>query len=131
VQSRPILRRSGLRRSAPRRFVLRRSGGGRRAFVGRVGGRSPGTLRLLLAGVVPVLLTAGLVTGVQLAVSPSAAHAAAATGTGGVFVPLQARILDTTTGTGGYTTPMPAGAYRTVGVDGVAGSRPAGSPRSR
>ncbi len=66
-----------------------------------------------------------LVTGVMFA---SAEHGApaladASTGTGGVFVATQGRVLDTRAGygTGGYTTPMTAGVWRTVPVDGVAG----------
>lgn len=43
------------------------------------------------------------------------------TGTGGVFVPASGRILDTQSGTGGYSTPMPAGTYRTIKVAGLAG----------
>jgi RHS repeat-associated protein len=44
------------------------------------------------------------------------------TGTAGVFVPLQGRIVDTRHGTGNpYTTPMPAGVWRKVQVDGLVG----------
>ncbi|WP_295792154.1 hypothetical protein [uncultured Microbacterium sp.] len=43
------------------------------------------------------------------------------TGTGGVFVPATGRILDTQAGTGGYSTPMPAGTYRTIKVAGLFG----------
>lgn len=54
------------------------------------------------------------------------ALADASTGTGGEFVATQARALDTrpsgsTGGTGGYTTPMPAGTWRSVLIAGVAG----------
>lgn len=54
------------------------------------------------------------------------AKADASTGTGGAFVPTQGRVMDTrstgsTAGTGGYTTPMPAGTWRSVPVAGVAG----------
>ncbi|OII18411.1 hypothetical protein BIV01_02375 [Curtobacterium sp. MCBA15_013] len=43
------------------------------------------------------------------------------TGTGGVFVPATGRIMDTKNNIGGYSTPMPAKAWRTVHVTGVAG----------
>ncbi len=66
-----------------------------------------------------------LVTGVMFAGAEHGAPALAdaSTGTGGVFVATQGRVLDTRAGygTGGYTTPMSAGVWRSVPVDGVAG----------
>jgi RHS repeat-associated protein len=51
------------------------------------------------------------------------ALASAATGSGGDFVPVQGRILDTRAGygIGGYTTAMPANTWRSVPVDGQVG----------
>src|SRR3954452_17742573 len=75
-----------------------------------------------------VLVTLGVVQAVAMAYAPRAARAlaSAASGTGGQFVPLDVRVLDTRAayGTGGYTTPMPAGTWRSVAVEGV-GSIPA------
>jgi RHS repeat-associated protein len=76
-------------------------------------------LRLVL-----VLATlASLLTAVQLAVSPAGAPARAdvSTGTAGLFVPAQGRILDTRYGTGGYSAPLPANVWSTVQVAGLAG----------
>jgi hypothetical protein len=67
------------------------------------------SVRLVLAmGVVNVAFTAG----------PAAADP---TGTGGQFVPLQTRLVDTRTGVGGFTGPMVAGVYQTFTVNGQAG----------
>lgn len=49
------------------------------------------------------------------------AHALNDTGTGGVFVPAAGTILDTKNNIGGFSTPMPAKAWRTVKVTGIAG----------
>lgn len=46
------------------------------------------------------------------------AQATVATGTGGLYIPATGRLLDTDTGEGGYSTPMPAGGWRTVQVAG-------------
>ncbi|MFZ7087272.1 hypothetical protein [Curtobacterium sp. RRHDQ10] len=43
------------------------------------------------------------------------------TGDGGVYVPTSGRILETRNGTGGFSTPFPAGTWRTVRVAGLAG----------
>lgn len=43
------------------------------------------------------------------------------TGTGGMFVAAQGRVLDTRSGIGGYTTPMTPGLWRSVQIGGVAG----------
>ena len=64
-----------------------------------------------------------------VAVVAAPAAAADPTGTGGQFVPLQARLVDTRTGTGGFTGPMPAGTFETFAVSGQAGLPP-GWPRS-
>jgi hypothetical protein len=60
-----------------------------------------------------------LVAGTAVVAAPAAA--ADPTGTGGQFVPLQARLVDTRTGTGGFTGPMPAGTFETFAVSGQAG----------
>ncbi|MCL2782125.1 MAG: hypothetical protein FWD74_11695, partial [Actinomycetia bacterium] len=57
----------------------------------------------------------------SLAFGVGAGGAPSATGPGGLFVPVQGRILDTRDGTGGYSTPMPVNGWRTVQVTGVAG----------
>lgn len=49
------------------------------------------------------------------------AHALSDTGTGGVFTPAAGKILDTRDGTGGFSTPMPAGSWRTVQIAGRGG----------
>lgn len=46
---------------------------------------------------------------------------AAGTGTGGMFVPLQTRLMDTRTGSGGYSTPFPANVTRSLQVTGQGG----------
>lgn len=61
------------------------------------------------------------VVGVLASLFVATPVSAASTGTGGLFVPATARILDTAAGVGGVSTPMPAGAYRTVKVAGVDG----------
>jgi hypothetical protein len=69
-------------------------------------------------------VTASLVVvRVDLAVAQRAApaRADASTGTGGLFVPLQARVMDTRSGRGGYSTPTPVNTWRTVPVAGVGG----------
>lgn len=68
-------------------------------------------------------LAAGVVTAVQVALSPQSgpASADASTGSAGLFVPAVGRLLDTRNGTGGYSTPMPAGGVRTVTATGRAG----------
>lgn len=68
-------------------------------------------------------LAAGVVTAVQVALSPQSGPAAAdaSTGSAGLFVPAVGRLLDTRNGTGGYSTPMPAGGVRTVTAAGRAG----------
>lgn len=51
--------------------------------------------------------------------------AASGTATGGLFTPSTGRLLNTSNGTGGYTTPMPAGGWRTVsplGTNGIPAS---------
>lgn len=70
-----------------------------------------------------------------LSLSPAAAAAPAApaapavsaapSGAGGLFVPATGRLLDTRNGTGGYSTPSPAGAWRTIaplGTNGIPAS---------
>ena len=49
------------------------------------------------------------------------ASASVATGTGGQFIPLQGRLMNTITGVGGYTTPMADLTYRDLTVNGQAG----------
>jgi RHS repeat-associated protein len=70
-------------------------------------------------------LVVGLVPGITYVVAShgTPAFASAATGTGGEFVALQGRILDTRSATqvGPYNTPMPAGTWRSVPVDGQIG----------
>lgn len=71
-------------------------------------------------------LAAVVMAGVLTAVVPStggAGRAAADSSAppGGLFVPAAGRLLDTRNGTGGYSTPMPAGAVRTVTAAGMAG----------
>jgi hypothetical protein len=53
--------------------------------------------------------------------SIAVADTTVATGTAGLFVPANGRLLDTRNGTGGYATPMPANTVRTVAAAGVAG----------
>lgn len=50
-----------------------------------------------------------------------AAATPAATGTAGLFVPVQGRLMDTRNGIGGYSTPMSANSWRTVTVAGAVG----------
>ena len=79
----------------------------------------------------PLLLTVilalvvGVVQALSFAAAPHAsrAFASASSGTGGQFVSAQGRILDTRSGSqvGPYNSPMPAGAWRKVQVDGLAG----------
>lgn len=80
-------------------------------------------LRMLAMTVVVALLT-GIAGYVELA-GPLATPAAAegATGTAGVFVPASGRILDTRPASqvGPYLTAMPAGAWRSIQVNGQAG----------
>ena len=59
----------------------------------------------------------------QVATGYSATSQASATGTGGVFVATQGRVLDTRAAStiGGYTTPMSANVWRSVQIGGVAG----------
>ena len=68
-------------------------------------------------------LVAGLMSAVQLAVSPrvSPARAAVATGTAGLFVPTQGSVLDTRTGIGGVSGPVAANTWYQVQVAGQAG----------
>ena len=72
-----------------------------------------------------VTVTLSLVGAVAFVEAPRASRALAdaATGTGGVFVPTQGRVLDTRAAStiGGYATPMPAGLWRQVPISGVAG----------
>lgn len=81
-----------------------------------------GRLRRVVAVLAAVVTVVGLAT-VGLSSRAAVARADASTGAGGLFVPVQDRLLDTRPayGTGGYTTPMPAGVWRTVQVTGVAG----------
>ncbi|MDQ1742976.1 MAG: hypothetical protein QOE23_1315 [Pseudonocardiales bacterium] len=76
-------------------------------------------LRCLLV----LTVSTGVMTAAGLATSPRSgpARADAATGSAGLFVPATGRLLDTRNGTGGYSTPMPAGAVRTVTAAGRAG----------
>ena len=87
--------------------------------------RQVGVLRCLLA----TALAVGVVSSVQVVVSPGAAPARAdvSTGTAGLFVPAQGRILDTRYGTGGYSAPLPANAWAAVQVAGLAGVPSAGA----
>jgi RHS repeat-associated protein len=63
-----------------------------------------------------------LVLGVLVPVAWSSSVSGAATpGTGGVFTPATGRLMDTRNGTGGYSTPMPAGVWRSVVTLGQAG----------
>jgi hypothetical protein len=82
----------------------------------------------LLRGLLVLVLTAGVVSAVQLVVSPHTgpARADVSTGTAGVFVPAQGRVLDTRYGTGGYSVPLPANAWSSVLVAGLAGVPSAG-----
>jgi len=68
-------------------------------------------------------LAAGVVTAMQVGLTPRSGPAAAdaSTGPAGLFVPATGRLLDTRNGTGGYSTPMPAGGVRTVTAAGQAG----------
>jgi RHS repeat-associated protein len=68
-------------------------------------------------------LVAGVVSAVQLAVSPrvSPARAAVTTGTAGLFVPTQGSVLDTRTGLGGISGPVAANTWYPVQVAGQAG----------
>lgn len=82
----------------------------------------------MTARMATMALMVSLISAVTFA---SASHGApakadASTGTGGVFVPTQGRVMDTrstgsTAGTGGYTTSMATGLWRSVPVGGVAG----------
>jgi RHS repeat-associated protein len=87
---------------------------GRRAVVARSRWAAP---------LVVVALVSTLVQGLTVAVAPHGlrALASAATGSGGEFVSVQGRVLDTQHGTGGYSTPMSANAWRSVQVDGQVG----------
>jgi hypothetical protein len=80
-------------------------------------------LRRFTSWFVPLLLAVSVMEGVQFAKAPEAAraHADASTGTAGMFVPLQARLMDTRDGTGGYSTPMPANSVRAITAGGVGG----------
>lgn len=71
-------------------------------------------------GLAAAVLSALALVGSLLVATPPA-QALNDTGTGGVFVPATGRILDTQAGTGGYSTPMPAGTYRTIKVAGLFG----------
>ncbi|MBO0885271.1 MAG: hypothetical protein J2P17_34065, partial [Mycobacterium sp.] len=75
--------------------------------------------RMVAAAGIAILTGAGLVVPPMLAAGPALADAS--TGSGGQFIPVQGRILDTRSGTsvGGYTTPMPTGTWRTVQVTGA------------
>jgi hypothetical protein len=81
------------------------------------------SLIALVLGVAAVVAAGLAVSVADLVAAPHAApaRADASTGAGGLFVPLQGRILDTRNGTGGYSTPMPAGVWRPVTVDGKVG----------
>lgn len=76
--------------------------------------------KVLIAAVAAATALSGLSVA-----SPILTHAVAdgSTGSGGEFVPMQGRILDTrsTSSIGGYSTPMPAGTWRAVQVTGQAG----------
>jgi hypothetical protein len=78
-------------------------------------------LRLTASAVAVLLIAAGL----QLVavVVPSLAPRAVAdvTGSGGQFVPVAGRLVDTRNGTGGYSTPMPAGVSRSFQIAGALG----------
>lgn len=104
-------------------------GSGRRfgAFVRAVGcgpllaGRGARlVVSLLVAGLVWSGLTVVLVAG---GVAP--ARAVPVAGTGGEFVPVAGRIMDTATGLGGYTTNMAPNVWRTLKVAGALGGLPA------
>ena len=71
-----------------------------------------------------VVVLALVVTGIQAlsfvsATGGSRALASGATGTGGLFVPVQGRILNTQTGVGGYSSAFAASTLYPVAVDGV------------
>lgn len=68
-------------------------------------------------------LVAGLVSAVQLTMSPqvSPARADVSTGTAGLFVPAQGSVLDTRTGIGGVSGPVAANTWYPVQVAGQAG----------
>jgi RHS repeat-associated protein len=85
--------------------------------------RAVGRVRSLLVVLLVPALVVGLVASVQFVVAPRAAkaHADVTTGTAGLFTPLTARVMDTRNGTGGYSTPMAAGTWRTLPIDGVGG----------
>lgn len=68
-----------------------------------------------------VATAAAVLLGLTVSLLGVPAQAVTMTGTGGVFVPLTGRILDTTTGVGGFTTPMPAEEWRTIQVAGEVG----------
>lgn len=77
------------------------------------------TPRTTKRNITAVTLGAIALIGSLLAAVP--AHALSDTGTGGVFTSASGTLLDTRDGTGGYSTPMPAGSFRTIQVAGVAG----------
>jgi hypothetical protein len=73
---------------------------------------------------VPVAVATVVISGMSWApplLTPAVAQAS--TGSGGEFVPVQGRILDTRSGSsiGGYTTQMPANTWRSVQVTGLVG----------
>lgn len=74
-----------------------------------------------------VVLAVGLVSVPQSAAAPERVASAAAvssvgaTGSAGLFVPVQERVLDTRYGTGGFDTKMPANTWRKFPIAGVGG----------
>jgi RHS repeat-associated protein len=77
--------------------------------------------RLLVSATAVLLVASALQAMPVLIPSLMPKAAAVVTGSGGEFVPATGRLLDTRYGTGGYSTPMPAGQYRTITAAGAAG----------
>jgi RHS repeat-associated protein len=77
--------------------------------------------RLVVVTVATALILAGLSAPQWVSRVTGSVAEAAGTGTGGMFVPLQGRLMDTRDGTGGYTTPFAAGGTRSLQVTGQAG----------
>ncbi|WP_198290046.1 hypothetical protein [Nocardioides sp. Iso805N] len=68
-----------------------------------------------------LLAVSGLQVVALATVAGSASAASVVTGTGGEFVPVTGRLMDTSTGLGGYSTPMVANAWRSLQVGGLLG----------
>jgi RHS repeat-associated protein len=77
--------------------------------------------RIVTVVVATALILAGLSIPQWISSVTGSVAEAAGTGTGGMFVPKQGRLMDTRYGTGGYSTPFAAGATRSLQVTGQAG----------